>query len=144
MQVRGTTQRQLVEETTQEFWWIESGSQLREFWSAVEYGSSPKFLSRIKNRGYASMAKFGQDIFKLLKWKTKISQLIIKLDVMTVEMDIGNVPELAVVNECQRSCYFMKSGTTWHTCGATSHRAGHAGKSSNRNYKCCMKSGFLE
>ena len=62
MQARGTKQRELVEETTQEFRWIESESLVRNFWSAVEYGGIPDFLSRLKARGHALMAKYGQDI----------------------------------------------------------------------------------
>jgi len=62
MQARGTKQRELVEETPREFSWIESESLVRDFWSAVEYCSIPEFLSRLKARGHALMAKWGQDI----------------------------------------------------------------------------------
>jgi len=57
MQARGTKQRELVEETPREFPWIESGSLVRDFWSAVEYGGIPEFLSRLKARGHTLMAK---------------------------------------------------------------------------------------
>ena len=43
MQARVTKQRKLVEETHREFPWIESGSLLRDFWSAVEYGGIAEF-----------------------------------------------------------------------------------------------------
>jgi len=52
----------LVEETPQELPWIESGSLVRDFWSAVEYGSIPEFLGRLKARGHRQMAKWGQNI----------------------------------------------------------------------------------
>ena len=42
--------------------WIESGSLVRDFWSAVEYGGIPEFLGRLRARGHALMAKWGQDI----------------------------------------------------------------------------------
>jgi len=35
---------------------------VRDFWSAVEYGGIPEFLGRVKTRGHALMAKWGQDI----------------------------------------------------------------------------------
>jgi len=62
MQARGTKQRELVEDTPRELPWIESGSLVRDFWSAVEYGGIPEFLGRLKARGHALMAKWGQDI----------------------------------------------------------------------------------
>ena len=62
MQARGTKQPELVEDTPQELPWIESGSLVRDFWSAVEYGGIPEFLGRLKARGHALMAKWGQDI----------------------------------------------------------------------------------
>jgi len=62
MQARGTKQRKLVEDTLQELPWIESGSLVRDFGSAVEYGSIPEFLGRLKARRHALMAKWGQDI----------------------------------------------------------------------------------
>jgi len=62
MQARGTKQRKLVGETARELLWIESGSLVRDFWSAVEYGGIPEFLGRLKARGYALMAKWGQDV----------------------------------------------------------------------------------
>ena len=46
MQARGTKQRELVEDTPRELLWIESGSLVRDFWSAVEYGGIPEFLGR--------------------------------------------------------------------------------------------------
>jgi len=62
MQARGTKQRELVGDTPREFPWIESGSLVRDFWSAVEFGGIPEFLGRLKARGYAQMAKWGQDV----------------------------------------------------------------------------------
>jgi len=62
MQARGTKQRELVEHTPRELPWIESGSLVRDFWSALEYGGIPEFLGRLKARGHALMAKWGQDI----------------------------------------------------------------------------------
>jgi len=59
MQAGGMKQRELVEETPREFPWIQSGSLTRDFWSAVEYGGVPEFLSRLKARGHALMAKKG-------------------------------------------------------------------------------------
>ena len=44
-------QRELVEETPRELPWIESGSFVRDFWSAVEYGGIPDFLGRLKANG---------------------------------------------------------------------------------------------
>jgi len=41
MHARGTKQRVLVEDTPRELPWIESGSLVRDFWSAVEYGGIP-------------------------------------------------------------------------------------------------------
>jgi len=35
---------------------------VRDFWSAVEYGGIPEVLGRLKTRGHALMAKWGQDI----------------------------------------------------------------------------------
>jgi len=57
MQARGTKQRELVEDTPRELPWIESGSLVRDFWSAVEYSGIPEFLGRLKARGHALMAK---------------------------------------------------------------------------------------
>ena len=62
MQARGTKQRELVEDTPRELPWIESGSLVRDFWSAVEYGGIPEFLGRFEARGHALMAKWGQDV----------------------------------------------------------------------------------
>jgi len=62
MQARGTKQRKSVEEYPQKFPWIESGSLVRDFWSAVEYGGIPEVLIRLKARGHTLMAKWGQDI----------------------------------------------------------------------------------
>ena len=47
MQARGTKQRVLVEDTPRELP-IESGSLVRDFWSAVEYGGMQEFLSQLK------------------------------------------------------------------------------------------------
>ena len=57
MQARGTKQRELVEENPRELPWIESGSLMRDLWSAVEYSGILEFLSRLKARGHARMAK---------------------------------------------------------------------------------------
>jgi len=62
MQARGTKQRKSFEETPPEFLWIKSGSLVQDFWSAVECGGIAEFLSRLKARGDALMAKWGQDI----------------------------------------------------------------------------------
>ena len=59
---RGTKQRELVEVTPRELPWIQSGSLVRKFWSAVEYGGIPEFLGRLKARGHALIAKWGQDV----------------------------------------------------------------------------------
>jgi len=67
MQARVTKQRKLVEETHREFPWIESGSLLRDFWSAVEYSGILEFLSRIKARGHALMA--WRNGVKISYWK---------------------------------------------------------------------------
>jgi len=58
MHARGTKQRELVEDTPRELPWIE----VRDFWSAVEYGGIPEFLGRLKTRGHALTGKLGQDI----------------------------------------------------------------------------------
>jgi len=50
------------EDTPRELPWIESGSLLRDFWSAVEYGGIPEYFGRLKARGHALMAKWDQDI----------------------------------------------------------------------------------
>jgi len=47
MQARGTKQHELVEETPREFPWIESGSFVRDCWSAVEYGGIPEFFEML-------------------------------------------------------------------------------------------------
>jgi len=57
IQARGTMQCELVEETSRELPWIESGSLVRDFLSAVEYGGIPEFLGRLKARGHALIAK---------------------------------------------------------------------------------------
>ena len=62
MRARGTKQRELVEDTPRELPWIESGSLVRDFWSAVEHGGIPEFLGRLKARGHALMAKWGQEV----------------------------------------------------------------------------------
>jgi len=100
MQARGTKQRELVEDTPRELPWIESGSLVRDFWSAVEYGSIPEFLGRPKARGHALMATWGQDFLLEKKWKTKRYQFIIKLDAMAEAMVDGIVSEMAAANEC--------------------------------------------
>ena len=63
MQARGTKQRELVDDTPRELPWIESGSLVRDFWSAVEYDGIPEFLSRLEAREHALMAKWGQDVW---------------------------------------------------------------------------------
>jgi len=45
--------------------------QPARFWSAVEYGCIPEFLSRLKARGCALMAKWGQDILLKKNGKQK-------------------------------------------------------------------------
>jgi len=62
MQARVTNQRELAEDTPRELPWIESGSLVPDFWSAVEYGGIPEFLGRLKTRGHALMAKWGQNV----------------------------------------------------------------------------------
>ena len=98
MQARRTKQRELVEETPRELPWIESGSLVRDFLSAMEYGCIPEFLGRLKSRGHALMAKWVAE----KKWKTKTSQFIIKLDAMAVAMVVRIVSEMAAANECNR------------------------------------------
>ena len=51
MQARGTKQRELVEDPPRVLPWIESGSLVRDFWSAVEYGGIPEFLGSSKLEG---------------------------------------------------------------------------------------------
>jgi len=70
------------------------------FWPAVEYSGIPKFLSRLKARGRALMAKWGQDI--LLGKNGKQEDLIIKLDAMAVATIVGIVSEMAAANEGNR------------------------------------------
>ena len=53
--------------------------------------------------------------------KTTRSQFIIKLDAKAVAMVVGIVSEMTAAYECNRSCDFMVTGTTWYTCGATLH-----------------------
>jgi len=84
MQARGTKQRELFENTPWELPWIESGSLVRDFWSAVEYGSIPKFFGRLKARGHALLAKCGQDI--LLKKNGKQKDLSSLSEAMAVVM----------------------------------------------------------
>jgi len=62
MQAQGTKQSKLVEKTPRKHPWIESGSLVRDFWSAVEYSGIPEYLGRLKARGHALMAKWGQDV----------------------------------------------------------------------------------
>jgi len=62
MLARGTKQRELVKDPPRELPWIESGSLVRDFRSEVEYGGIPEFFGRLKARGHALMAKWGQDI----------------------------------------------------------------------------------
>ena len=97
MQARGTKQRKLVQDTPRELPWIESGSLVRDFWSAVEYGGIPEFLSRLKAQGHAPMAKWGQDI---LLDKNEKQIFINKLDAMVVA--IGIVSEMVAANGCNR------------------------------------------
>jgi len=102
MQARGTKQRELVEDTPRELPWVESGSLLQDFWSAVEYVSIPEFFGRLKARGYALMAKWGQDVLLKKKWKTKRFQFIIKLDAVAVAMVVEIVSVMAAANKCNR------------------------------------------
>ena len=104
MQARGTKQSKLVEDIPRELPCIESGSLVRDFWSAVEYGGIPEFLGRLKARGHALMAKWGQDILlgKNGLRKTKRFQFIIKLDAVAVAMVVGIVSEMAAANDCNR------------------------------------------
>jgi len=66
----------------------------------VRRGSIPEFLTTLKARGHALMAKWGQDILLEKKLKTKRSQFINKLDVMVVAMVVGIVSEIAAANDC--------------------------------------------
>jgi len=72
MQARGTKQRELVQETPWELPWIESGSLVRDVWSAVEYGGIPEFLGRVKTRGHA-LNSLQKEVF----WYTRIHSLLI-------------------------------------------------------------------
>jgi len=71
MQARGTRQCELFEDTPRKLPWIESGSLVRDFRSAVEYGGIPEFLGRLKARGHVLMAKWGQDILPGKTGKSK-------------------------------------------------------------------------
>jgi len=75
---------------------------VQDFFSAVEYGGIPEFLGRIKARGHALMAKWGQDILLGKNGKQKDFVIIIKLDAVAVAMVIGIVSETAAANECNR------------------------------------------
>jgi len=86
MQARGTKQRELVEDTSRELPWIKSGSLVRGFWSAVEYGGIQEFLSRLKGSKARTNGKMGSKYLAEKKWKTKRFQFIIKLDAVAVAM----------------------------------------------------------
>jgi len=75
---------------------------MRDFWSAVEYGGIPEFLGRLKARGHALMAKWGQEVLLEKKWKTKRFQFIVKLDAVAVAMLVGIVSAMATANKCNR------------------------------------------
>ena len=75
---------------------------VRDFWSAVEYGDIPEFLGRLKARGHALMAKWGQDILLGKNGKQKRFQFIVKLDAVAVAMVVRIVLEMAAANECNR------------------------------------------
>jgi len=102
MQARGTMQRELVKEIPREHPWIESGSLVREFWSAVEYGGILEFLGRLKAQGHAPMAKLGQDILLQKKGKQHRSQFINKLNAIAVAIVVEIVLDMAAANECNR------------------------------------------
>jgi len=71
MKARGRKQHEFVQDTLRELPWIESGSLVQEFWSAVEYGGILGFLGRLKARGHALMAEWGQDILLETNGKQK-------------------------------------------------------------------------
>jgi len=58
MQARGMKQRKLVEDTSRELLWIESGSLVRDFGQQWNTHGIPEFLGRLKARGHALMAKW--------------------------------------------------------------------------------------
>jgi hypothetical protein len=37
-----------------------AGSLVRDFWTAIEYGEVPEFLSRLGNRGHRLIARWGE------------------------------------------------------------------------------------
>jgi len=102
MQARGTKQRELVEDTPWELPWTESGSLVRDFWSAVEYGGIAEFPGRLKARGHALMAEWDQDVLLGRNGKQKRSQFTIKLDAIAVAIVVGILSEIAAANECNR------------------------------------------
>jgi len=67
-----------------------------------EYGGIPEFLGRLKARGHALMAEWGQVMLLGKKWKTKRFQFDIKLDAVAVAMVVGIVSEMTAANECNR------------------------------------------
>jgi len=132
MQARGKKQRELVEDTPRELQWIELGSLVRDFLSAVEHGGIPEFFGRLKARARTN-GKMESRYLAGKKWKIKRFQLIIKVDAVAVVMVVGIVSETVAAKEGNRTCDFMESWTTWNICGATLHRTGHAKESSNCN-----------
>jgi len=102
MQARGTKQRELVEDTSRELPSIKSGSLVRDFWAAVEYGGIPGFHRQTQRSRARTNGKMGSRYLAGKKWKTKRSQLIINLDAVAVAMVVGIVSEMAAANECNR------------------------------------------
>jgi len=39
-----------------------TGSLVRDFWTAIEYGRVPEFLGRFRNRGHRLIARWGEEI----------------------------------------------------------------------------------
>ena len=39
-----------------------AGSPVRDFWTAIEYGEVPEFLSRLRNRGHRLVARWDEEI----------------------------------------------------------------------------------
>jgi len=126
MQARGTQKRELVEDTPRELPWIESGSLVRDFWSALEYGGIPEFLGRLKARGHAPMTKWSQDVLLEKNGKQKDFSSISSWRQWQWSLELCQKWQLQT-----SATGNMESWTTWYTCGATLHRTGHAKESSN-------------
>jgi len=130
MQARGTKQRELVEDTSRELPWIESGSLVRDFWSAVV----PEFLGRLKARGHALMAKWGQDILLRKNGKQKDFSSLSSWMQWQWQWSLELCQRWQPQTSATGNVISWNLGLlTWYTCSATLHRTGHAKESSNCN-----------